>query len=762
VTGAHCVQCGAVIGPGAQFCMKCGHDVSGQQVGVATRMVGGEVTEERSRPRLSQADLLSRLRDATLGEYEVLAELGRGGMATVYLAHDIQLDRKVAIKVLNPSASGAEEMVERFRLEARTAAKLSHPHIIPIHAVRETEELVFFVMKFVVGRPLDTIIKQLAPLPNPTVRTILTRVAEALGYAHRNGVVHRDIKPANIMIDAEGMPIVTDFGIAKVADRRGLTMTGTAIGTPTYMSPEQCNAGSVTGASDQYSLGVMAFEMLTGRTLYEGESLVTVMFKHCHEAPPAPEAFGPSVPADLVQAVIRMLQKNPADRWPAMEDALPSLRGGDASLDDSVRTQMIEFAKGGTQAALLARLSTPRSPIPVRFASGAPSGARSAAGAKGEAGARPAQRSRALSIAAAVLVLAGAGTLAVLQPWRSRGIVPVTDPGVAVASPPAPTVPQDTAVGTIPPAASDVAPTTAGTPLPSTPEARPVPAPVVREVRILDAPTTLPEGQAAALRAAVLDQRGGTLLRPVRWSSSNAAVATVGGDGRLSTVAAGTATITAEVDGRTAQVAISVTPVVASVVVEPGSGSLRPGDALALGATPRGRDGAALAGYAVTWRSSDERVAVVSTTGRVTAIGAGTAVINATSEGQVGSARITVAAPAVTVPVEAPPPAAVESPQEEVTRVVDAYASALEAKDLNRVKALHPGISAALERRTRDALEAMDELRVVLRPSNIAVTGTSARARVTGTWTYRGGRLDVDNQYVFERRASGWVIISIE
>jgi hypothetical protein len=249
----------------------------------------------------------------------------------------------------------------------------------------------------------------------------------------------------------------------------------------------------------------------------------------------------------------------------------------------------------------------------------------------------------------------------------------------------------------------------------------------------------------------------------VRWSSSNPTVATVGADGRLTADAAGTVIVTAEVDGRRAQVAISVTSVVASVAVEPVTGSLRPGEALVLGATPRGRTGTALAGSSVAWRSSDEGVAVVSTTGRVTAVGAGTAVISATSEGQVGSARITVAAPVAAVEAPPPtPPAAVENPEEAVTGVVEAYARALETKNLDRVKALHPGISPASERRTRDALDAMDDLRVVLRPSNITVSGTGARARVIGTWTYRGGRLDVDNQFVFERRASGWVIVSIE
>ena len=183
--------------------------------------------------------LLEALRQATLGEYEVLAELGRGGMATVYLAHDIALDRKIAIKVMSPVLLSGEGMAERFKREARTAGQLSHPHIIPIYAVRESGALLYFVMKFVEGRPLDSIIREIGPLPIPMVQTILQQVGSALGYAHRRGVIHRDIKPANIMIDADGWAVVTDFGIAKVSEPQGLTMTGATIGTPSYMSPEQ-------------------------------------------------------------------------------------------------------------------------------------------------------------------------------------------------------------------------------------------------------------------------------------------------------------------------------------------------------------------------------------------------------------------------------------------------------------------------------------------------------------------------------------------
>src|SRR6185503_20165680 len=231
-----CTRCGAPVPPGARFCAACGSDVSGEQGNAATHI--SRAPDPRA--TMSATALLEAIRHATAGEYDVQAELGRGGMATVFLAHEIALDRKVAIKVMSPALFTGEGMVERFKREAKTAASLSHPHIIPIFTVKESEHLVFFVMKFVEGRPLDSIIKEVGPLPIPMVRAILQQVGSALAYAHRRGVVHRDIKPANIMIDSEGWAVVTDFGIAKVSEKQGLTMTGATVGTPSYMSPEQC------------------------------------------------------------------------------------------------------------------------------------------------------------------------------------------------------------------------------------------------------------------------------------------------------------------------------------------------------------------------------------------------------------------------------------------------------------------------------------------------------------------------------------------
>ncbi|HEX6944315.1 MAG TPA: protein kinase [Gemmatimonadaceae bacterium] len=318
------------------------------------------VSEERA-----SLELFERLRAATLGEYDILGELGRGGMATVFLAHEISLDRKVAIKVMSPAMVHGLGMVERFKREARTAANLSHPNIIPIYSVREVDGLLFCVIKLVQGTALDLIMKELGQLPIPMVHGILAQVGGALGYAHRHGVVHRDIKPGNILIDDEGWAVVTDFGIAKVEESEvKVTSTGMAIGTPTYMSPEQATADAITGASDQYSLGIVAYEMLTGQVPFTGSSMMAIMYSHFHDEPPSIKLLRPDCPDQLCDAVMRMLRKAPDDRWPSMEDAVAAAGSRPLAPEDPTRTQLIALAKTGHTHRLIVQTTTPRSPIP--------------------------------------------------------------------------------------------------------------------------------------------------------------------------------------------------------------------------------------------------------------------------------------------------------------------------------------------------------------------------------------------------------------
>src|SRR5258706_5432573 len=318
-----CLRCGANLGPGASFCPRCGTAilVHGPWSGPTLATPTGAPVEVR--PDAAEAQL-GALRRATMGQYEILLEIGRGGMATVYLAHDIALDRKVAIKVLAPALLlMGEGMVERFKREARTAAALSHPHIIPIYAVKDSEHVLYFVMKHVQGRSVDHVIRDVGPLPIAMTQAILAQVGDALGYAHRHGVIHRDIKSANIMLDEEGWAVVTDFGIAKVVQAQGLTMTGVTVGTPTYMSPEQCaTTEEVTGASDQYSLGVVAYEMLTGTVPFQDDSIMSIMYAHFNQPPRPVTDLRADCPPNLAAAVIRMLEKDPAARWSNMDDVV--------------------------------------------------------------------------------------------------------------------------------------------------------------------------------------------------------------------------------------------------------------------------------------------------------------------------------------------------------------------------------------------------------------------------------------------------------
>jgi serine/threonine protein kinase len=441
---------------------------------------------------------LDALRQATLGEYEILAELGRGGMATVYLAHDLALDRKVAIKVLAPALLlMGEGMVERFKREARTAAALSHPHIIPIYAVKESEHVLYFVMKYVQGRALDSIIRDVGRLPIPMVQTILAHAGDALSYAHRHGVIHRDIKSANLMLDEDGWAVITDFGIAKVVQAEGLTMTGVTVGTPTYMSPEQCETRDVTGASDQYSLGVVAYEMLTGRLPFRGDSTMAVMYAHFNERPrPVPE-LRPDCPPNLAAGVMRMLEKDPARRWPNMDDIVavcgrPSLRH-----DDPVRGEMITLAKAGAGSALLAHVKTPTSPLVL---------------SKPQTHAASAAVTHTRADSRLWWGLGGLGGVAVaaaiwwLAPWRTWQTPPA----------PAPPLPYDTArLAQANPAApiDTVSARRAPGPAPTRPSPRPS-----RE-RVPAAPTAAATESAA--RSAVA-QRDDSLLRSLRARAASA------------------------------------------------------------------------------------------------------------------------------------------------------------------------------------------------------------------------------------------------
>ncbi len=251
---------------------------------------------------------------AVAGRYSLERELGRGGMGVVYLAREVRLDRPVAIKLLPPSKASDPKLRERFLREARTAAKLSHPNIIPIHAVEEIGEFVFFAMSYIEGETLTERVRRRGPLAPSEASRVLRDVAWALAYAHGQGVIHRDVKPDNILLENNGRVLVADFGIASVVAGAGALATGEVVGTPEFMSPEQALGEAVDARSDLYSLGIVGYFVCSAALPFEAEKATEVLAKQVTEPAPPLAAVAPLVPRRLAQALDRCLAKEPADR----------------------------------------------------------------------------------------------------------------------------------------------------------------------------------------------------------------------------------------------------------------------------------------------------------------------------------------------------------------------------------------------------------------------------------------------------------------
>jgi len=320
-----CHACQTPLAPEARFCPSCGERAPTQ----------ADAT--------SADPLRTALEKAAGARYELIRLLGRGGMGAVYLARETSLDRLVAIKVLPPESSGSPELRERFRREARTAARLTHPNIVPLHAFGEAEGTSYYVMGYVRGESLAARLRRDGRLAASDVRRLLAEVADALDYAHRQGVVHRDIKPDNVLLDDDsGRPMLADFGIAKAhGSGRTLTALGSVVGTPSYVSPEQASGkGTIDGRSDLYSLGVMGYQMVSGRLPFASDNPRDVLMQHLtKQAPPLIEV-APDAPSDLASAIMRCLAKDPESRWAdgkSLRDALSSGIQDDAELPPSYR-----------------------------------------------------------------------------------------------------------------------------------------------------------------------------------------------------------------------------------------------------------------------------------------------------------------------------------------------------------------------------------------------------------------------------------------
>ncbi|MEO8333513.1 MAG: serine/threonine-protein kinase [bacterium] len=288
---------------------------------------------------------------ALAGNYELLQEIGRGGMGIVYAGRDVRLDRLVAIKVL-PELVSSDEVRERFLREARAAARLSHPSIVPIYSADDRNGVTFMVMAFVDGTTLSTRLRDGNFLSPTDAVPILRDVALALNTAHARGVIHRDIKPENILVDRlTGRAMVTDFGIARLADAMhpgALTRTGQVLGTVGYMSPEQVTGQEMDGRSDLYSLGVVAFETLSGKLPFDGPAPVVIVAHAIKPAPPL-ASVAPHVPAALCAVVDRCLRKDPADRYESGDALAAAL---EEAVGRSVATTPTRLAQGGEDRVL--------------------------------------------------------------------------------------------------------------------------------------------------------------------------------------------------------------------------------------------------------------------------------------------------------------------------------------------------------------------------------------------------------------------------
>ncbi|WP_442599455.1 Stk1 family PASTA domain-containing Ser/Thr kinase [Neobacillus sp. D3-1R] len=254
------------------------------------------------------------------GRYKIIDMIGGGGMANVYLAHDMILDRDVAIKMLRLDFANDEEFIRRFHREAQSATSLAHPNIVNIFDVGEEDGLYYIVMEFVDGQTLKQYIQQHAPLKVDEALEIMKQLTSAISHAHQNHIVHRDIKPHNILIDRKGNVKITDFGIAMALSATSITQTNSVLGSVHYLSPEQARGGTANKKSDIYSLGIVLFEMLTGRLPFSGESAVSIALKHLQSETPSPKRWNPTIPQSVENIVLKATAKDPFHRYNSAEE----------------------------------------------------------------------------------------------------------------------------------------------------------------------------------------------------------------------------------------------------------------------------------------------------------------------------------------------------------------------------------------------------------------------------------------------------------
>jgi len=287
------------------------------------------------------------------GRYEIEELVGHGGMSSVYRAHDSLLERHVALKILHEQYNSDEDFVERFKREARSVAQLQHPNIVTVIDRGEEDGRQYIVFEYIEGENLKEHVVRKGRLEVNDALEVAAEVARALAFAHEHGLIHRDVKPQNVLLNGDGRPKVTDFGIARTVDVDGMTQTGTVLGTSNYIAPEQASGQRVDAHSDVYALGVVLYELLAGDVPFPGESFIAVAMKHMHEPAPNLLDVRKDVPLRVAAAVDRALEKDPEQRFPTMDAFAAELEACLAELDsggDGAATMVIPTRQRGARA----------------------------------------------------------------------------------------------------------------------------------------------------------------------------------------------------------------------------------------------------------------------------------------------------------------------------------------------------------------------------------------------------------------------------